>query len=353
MVLFIDGVPEYKFALDKLVCGVELCLPDLALIPVREYWRVLVSAAAWQQSAEAVAGNTVSADTVLLRLKRLEWQNMLSAFNVISSEVLRVAKRQRLFTRPVMVAIDMHDFPYYGGRNHPQVVRGKSKKGTTYFFRYASLDIVEDGRRFTVAMMPVFKDTTSEEVVLTLIPLAQKLLRILCVLLDAGFFSVEDVNTLEALGVDYTIRPRMTWKLAAYAVDCLRQKKQTFLYPLGVEGRLVPMGIAEHEGEFRVYLSTVNPHIADLGMEYKRRWGIETGYRVHNDFQAKTTSNHYTIRLTLWLLAIFLYNLWVLGNRYAPAAPPSPDNPRAHAKVKPTITTFKMRCHLIHHLDPP
>ena len=352
MLLCINGIPLYKFALDRLVVGVDLPLPRLALIPLAAYWRLLLSASAWQQSSEAVARSRgrISADTVLLRLKQLGWQTMLAAFDVVSSEVLRLAKRRRLFTRPVMVAIDMHDFPYYGDHNHLQVVRGKSN---TYFFRYASLDIVESGRRYTVAMIPVFKDTTSEEVLLTLIPKAQKHLRILCVLLDAGFFSVGDVNTLEALGVDYTIRPRMTGKLAGYAIECLQQKKRAFQYPLGAEGRLVPMGIADHEGEFRVYLTTVDPHTADLGMEYKNRWGIETGYRVHNDFQAKTTSNNYTIRLTLWLLAIFLYNIWILRNRYVPAAPPHPKNSRTHPKVKPTITTFQMRQHLIHHLDPP
>lgn len=351
--LFIDGVPEFIFALYGLVSGIDLCLPESAVIPVVEYWRLLLSASAWQQSAESVSGDRVSADTVLLRLKQLQWQQVKAGFDAVFRDVLVVARKQRRFTRPLVVAIDFHDFPYYGDKSHPMLVRGKAKNGTTYFFRYASLDVVESGRRYTIAMMPVDAETTKREVLEVLISIARKYLRIRFVLLDAGFYGVGDVDTLEALNIEYVIRPRMSWKLAAAAVECLQQKQRAFTYPLGAEGRPVPMAVAERDGEYRVYLTSVDPQQADLWFEFGRRWGIETGYRVHEDFQAKTTSPNYSIRLTLWLLAIYLYNLWVLGNHYTPAAPPKNKDTVESIKLKPAITTFKMRRHLIHHLDPP
>jgi len=48
---------------------------------------------------------------------------------------------------------------------------------------------------------------------------------------------------------------------------------------------------------------------------YRKRWGIETGYRnIDQDFKPKTTSKNYHIRLFYFLFSVCLYNLWVLVN---------------------------------------
>lgn len=56
-----------------------------------------------------------------------------------------------------------------------------------------------------------------------------------------------------------------------------------------------------YEEAFRLY--------AQIPEEYKKRWGIETGFRVQNNVKAKTTSTNYTIRLTYQLLSTILYNI--------------------------------------------
>jgi len=53
------------------------------------------------------------------------------------------------------------------------------------------------------------------------------------------------------------------------------------------------------------------PEIPD---EYRRRWGIETGYRVQNQIKAMTTSTNYTVRLVYQMLSVILYNIWILAN---------------------------------------
>ena len=47
---------------------------------------------------------------------------------------------------------------------------------------------------------------------------------------------------------------------------------------------------------------------------YRKRWGIETGYRMIRKFLARTTSKRHSIRLLYFYLAILLYNMWVLMN---------------------------------------
>jgi len=47
---------------------------------------------------------------------------------------------------------------------------------------------------------------------------------------------------------------------------------------------------------------------------FKKRWGIETSYRIIGLFLAKTTSKLYALRRLYFFLAVVLYNLWVLRN---------------------------------------
>lgn len=47
---------------------------------------------------------------------------------------------------------------------------------------------------------------------------------------------------------------------------------------------------------------------------YKKRWGIETGYRDIKEFEAKSHSLFDAVRLFLYLQAILLYNVWVQIN---------------------------------------
>ncbi len=51
-----------------------------------------------------------------------------------------------------------------------------------------------------------------------------------------------------------------------------------------------------------------------IALYYKKRGGIETGYRDINDFKAKTHSLSNSARLFLYIQAILLYNLWIQIN---------------------------------------
>ena len=47
---------------------------------------------------------------------------------------------------------------------------------------------------------------------------------------------------------------------------------------------------------------------------FKRRWGIETSYRVENTFRPKTTSKSPVVRLFYFMFSVCVYNLWVIAN---------------------------------------
>jgi hypothetical protein len=47
---------------------------------------------------------------------------------------------------------------------------------------------------------------------------------------------------------------------------------------------------------------------------FRKRWAIETSYRMINKFLARTTSRLHLIRILYFYLAVLLYNLWVMLN---------------------------------------
>jgi IS4 transposase len=48
--------------------------------------------------------------------------------------------------------------------------------------------------------------------------------------------------------------------------------------------------------------------------EYRRRWGIETGYRVQDNVEAKNTSTNYKLRFIYQMISVLLYNVWHYAN---------------------------------------
>ena len=63
-----------------------------------------------------------------------------------------------------------------------------------------------------------------------------------------------------------------------------------------------------------IYATNTDLPSRDVLKFFKKRWGIETGYRMIRKFLAKTTSKRYSTRLLYFYFAILLYNFWVLLN---------------------------------------
>lgn len=152
-------------------------------------------------------------------------------FEKANELIFRFAKKLRLFYKPVIVAIDFNDTPYYGDKDHPMLVETKQTRGTTRVFRFATLDIVEGGRRFTLAIMPVSQLTSKKKAIERLLETASRYVRIKLVLLDRWFFDVETINTFHRLGYFY-LTARKTSKVKETALKSLENHEFIVEYEL-------------------------------------------------------------------------------------------------------------------------
>ena len=52
--------------------------------------------------------------------------------------------------------------------------------------------------------------------------------------------------------------------------------------------------------------------LADVPREYKKRWGIETGYRDVKRIRPMTTSRSLSVRVAYFFFALAVYNAWIM-----------------------------------------
>ncbi len=56
----------------------------------------------------------------------------------------------------------------------------------------------------------------------------------------------------------------------------------------------------------------VRDHVQELVNQYSKRWGIETGYSVHNKIRPKTTSRDPVLRMFCFVYGMLMCNAWIL-----------------------------------------
>ena len=279
-------------------------------------------------------GKVPSADTFLYRLKKLERRDALTMLQEMNREALTRAKARGAFRRKAVAAIDLTMIPYYG-RPSRYVIQGKYKLGTNRFHCYAALRLVERGRRYVVKSRLVTplelceKARIVEELV---IEARRRGVRIRLLLLDKGFYSGEVIEKLKSLGVKFLIAVPRNSRVKEEIMDYYRTGEgRVRRFALKKGGEKVEFNLSIHrlrktKKGLRNILELYGAFATNLGPrkaleawrwipeEYRRRWGIETGFRVGKGFRAKTTSTSEMVREIYHQYAVALENLWTLYN---------------------------------------
>ena len=76
------------------------------------------------------------------------------------------------------VAIDHTEWYFYGDRSAPMVVGKKPERGTSKCYRFATINIVESGKRFTLLAIPVGPFDTKEKILKQLFTYALQRIKI-------------------------------------------------------------------------------------------------------------------------------------------------------------------------------
>ncbi len=271
-----------------------------------------------------------SANNVLYHMRMLETPDILEMFDNVFTDILEIAKSKNVFGRRIDMAIDVTPWRFYGDHEHTDMVVGcKPERGTSWAYKFASITIVVGGVRFAPLTIPVSQFMSNTNILQTLISFVRSMgLNIGILYLDAGFYSVHCIQRLEALRVKYIIHaggarisrvcsenPANTVMNYTMRTDKLRRdtwcdRAATFKLCVVQSDRNPNKNVA-----FATNLVYVNEkNVEAVCNRYAKRWGIETGFRVQDNFIAKTTSKDYSVRLFYFLFSVCLYNLWILAS---------------------------------------
>lgn len=303
-----------------------------------ELFRLLVHAAMRRISLEQASleqrmlAQAPSADTVQYHFEKKDVAALEQELDSLISENVADFRRRRLLGVPRDVAIDFHPVPYYG-EPRAWVTPGKHERGTSYFVVFATLEIVEAGERLTLKVIPVTQFKRRERIVEELLAFARKLkLRIRRLYVDRAFPCFEVIKVLEKAGVKWVSAFPKNTRIKAMIKDAHLNGGFVRRYEMRKGGEAIGFNLVlvenEKLGEIRegvtrvteLYSAFATNIEVDEGRRreiagwYRKRWGIETGYRVKKEFKIHTSTESYAMRVLFFFLGVVMYNLWVLLN---------------------------------------
>ena len=282
---------------------------------------------------EASSARVPSGSWVRDAVSRLSEEDTANKSESALGSTLRELRRFGVFNEPVVCAMDKHQIPRYDEGMEPFLVRGQQKAGTMKFETYATLQCVEEGRRAQVACAHVgILDDNADVIAGLLGQVRLHEVEVSLLLLDREFFSASCMARLEKGGQRYLMPCKLTRRTKDAIRECAQGKRRrvsrcTITSTEGREGAyniviLPRKGCEKEEDPLKRYVAFATNiprrfamwNVRRLPDDYRRRWGIETGYAGVEGFRARTTSKNHALRLLYFYYALILYNAWLLAN---------------------------------------
>lgn len=223
-------------------------------------------------------------------------------------------------------AIDFTNDPYYGktdSSNENYVIRSQAKKSTNTFYSYASLSIINKNERFTISVLPVEKSKTTVYYLNYFLDTINNLnlkIKVLC--LDRGFYSVDVFKFLQNKEIPHitpVVKRGNKIKLLLIGRSA-RSTEYVMKNPQKKEVRLdIVIDVKYLKGKrnktgcedlgFVVYGLEWKPR--KISNVYRRRFAIESTYRMRNIVKPKTSTRDVTLRYFFALISFLLRNTWL------------------------------------------
>ena len=233
---------------------------------------------------------------------------------------------RRLWKKPLDLAMDFHDEPFYG--KDPTLCayacRGEAHQGTTWFYRIATVYVIHHQIPYTLGLVFLLPEYSVLDVLKALLGQVETLklcIRGLC--LDKGFCNQAVVTFLKAQPYETILACPIRGRKGGTRALCQGRKSYFTPYTFYAgkpQAYTVALAVVrsyeKRHGKRRaawllyvlVNVSTRNPHV--VRARYRARFGIETGYRCMRQTHAMTTSRNPALRFFLLGVAFLITNLW-------------------------------------------
>jgi len=309
-----------NFVVNTLDEELPIELADSVKVSSEKLYEVLAGASASGTSVNHICETTDDSPHANTVRGHLTDQFDLDTVEQVGDTLLQRDTVDTLPDRPVEVVADLHLDPYYGDEDETEALYSSlAKRGTTTFHAYATLYARVRNKRYTLAVRQLVAGETSSDVLSEFLELLDGLdLRVKAVYLDRGFYNSTCLGLLYAYNYAYVI-PVVRWgetiqdelssgwsrviehELAGKVtfpvyIDCVYQ-----------QGRYDEHGVARHGyAADAPFIETPR----DAREHYRKRFGIESSYRLARKSLALTSSRDAGFRLLLFVVSLLLQNVW-------------------------------------------
>ena len=246
------------------------------------------------------------------------------------NEALESQLPEWLWDHPQELACDLHEEPYYGTYDAEApdnwVRGGEARDGTTRFYCCATVYVIHRSMRMTLAVEFVKPGMSIVEVLKHLLERVKVLgITYKSLFLDKGFCSIPIMTALLNQHVPVLMAAPLKGKKGGTRALCQGQRsyytQHTFRSQthgsLTVTVAVVRTFAKRRHGPPRaqwlvyVVLNMPNLPIRAVRKTYRRRFGIESSYRMMEKNRPRTTSHNAALRFLFMGLALIILNIWI------------------------------------------
>ena len=303
-----------------------ITLPDEANYSYQEFLNVLLHAATSSTDSLESASNDLrskipniripSADTIFNYIKPNSIENILSSFRKINNEIFRMLN---LKNNVHDIAVDFHDIPFYGCRDTLSIRGIKPKNGTSWGYSFCTLDIIGNSK-LTLDVIDINGLSKNYSVLMeSLFKRIEKMgIKVGTVYMDREFFNRKVISKMNEYKLDFVIAAKSNKRIKEMLEMHRKEYGDTstvFEYKFkggGPAFNIVAMW--DQEKGYILFatnkiLSSIDIFVKQIPPEYRKRWNIETGYRVKNDFKIRTCSKSPVARTLFFVVQCIMHNI--------------------------------------------
>jgi hypothetical protein len=258
-----------------------------------------------------------SADTIFNYIKDNKIEDILSSFRNMNLEIFKMMKLENKIHD---IAIDCHDIPYYGDENTPGIRGIKLKNGSSWGKSFCTLDIIGNSQ-LTLDVIDI--NGLNKNYSLFIESLFKRLeiigVKTGTAYLDKEFFNIAVISKLDELKINFVIAAKSNPIINKELKNHQKEWGNTstiFKYQFKKGGPSFNV-VAIYDDIKKKYLlfatnkkaESIEKFEKTIPEEYRKRWNIETGYRVKNDFKIRSCTKSPVARVLFFIIQCIMYNV--------------------------------------------
>jgi len=327
---------SYTLTLDYLQEWLQLQRPQRSLYSPKQIISTLCYAATLKKTIQQAAKeleNSPHPNTIFNELYCLDVDTLTERLN----QTLAGLIPRSIFKRKRQVAIDFKSIPTWIDESklspdeRQYIIHSKPQSGTSKFYQFASIYLIKNNKRYTLAVVMVKRGMSKKQVVKQLLRyLAQMKGKVKCLYLDREFFAIEVINLLKEENIPFLMGARRTEEIKrliqqegvgihSYTLTSGNREEQVDIV---VVGKYLKGKRGKHGRRMYAYAMWKYPFslksLYGIDQRYRYRFGIEASHRMWEMARGRTASKRSVIRLLFVGIAVLFYCVWVkLSHRFS------------------------------------